>query len=76
MEWIKVEDRLPDNDNEVLIFSNEYIRPWNPKGIRIGFLQMNFKLFSSADWEEDIDNYTMGLEQPESWMELPEPPKE
>lgn len=77
MEWISVEDRLPTNDDDVLVY--------NPKdGISIG----EFDLAKVHGYYEEDGSYFItnsGWEteyswapymSPTHWMPLPEPPKE
>lgn len=70
MEWISVEDRLPNKNNYVLAFVDSFV--WVGKQIKIlsprGFANGKWIV---ADW--DTGNYIHY--NVTHWMPLPEPPK-
>ena len=59
-KWISVEERLPENDNDVLIMT--------PTGVSIGYCNIYCGYW--ADYINDEDDHIT------HWMPLPEPPKE
>ncbi len=61
MEWIKVEDRLPEKHIEVLVFRAD------PNEIIISSL--SWMLDNDPIWQDEVSNYT-------HWMPLPRPPSE
>jgi len=60
MKWIKVEDKLPEEHENVLLHSGGYV------GFSIGYSR-NDKFYRQWDGCEL---------NPKFWMPLPEPPKE
>ena len=63
MIWISVDDRLPDNDNKVIVF-------WD--GGDIDILQYESK--PNAEWVGHPDNYgDYSYVPPTHWMPLPDP---
>lgn len=91
--WISTKNKLPPKGEEVLAFNKKWINEdFNPKGIRIGFLNGD-KEFTSAYWwdyqdsyltinksicEDNKDFYVNQTDntEPEYWMPIPELPKE
>lgn len=74
MEWISVEDRLPEDDTNVLVLFNGEIK--------IGFMTWEHPTYeetweSYKYWDESYHD-GQGWEHWEitHWMPLPEPPKE
>jgi len=66
MEWISVEDRLPDENGPVLVVVNGCVEE---RGF-IGFMpDKKTPLWGRSRWADDWDYVT-------HWMPLPEPPKE
>lgn len=71
--WIPVSERLPENDNRVLVFNRE-LAVYDTRegaaspGVRIGRKIMNGHL--RPDDSIGVDDTTT------HWMPLPEPPKE
>lgn len=61
MEWISVEDRLPENKVRVLLFDNE------------GFGVVSGRLIASVWYLESEKDLNSNVTH---WMPLPEPPKE
>ena len=59
--WISVKDRLPENDNDVLVYDTDC-------GIVIGWYDKEIGDFA-ADFISPLDAVT-------HWIPLPEPPKE
>lgn len=77
MEWIKVDSRLPTNDDDVLVY--------NPKdGISHGFYDENdvssyveddgSKFFSNTGWTSYYD--WAPYMSPTHWMPFPDQPKD
>lgn len=65
-EWISVEDRLPEEAQEVLCF----------RGTDIGALMDVYTYIGDNKWEDSYENWNYGdLEGITHWMPLPEPPK-
>lgn len=73
-EWISVEDRLPEECEDVLTYSdNVQLKKYEDYSPQyVGFIQ-NGGWYSSCDFYE-YNNY-MSLEYVTHWMPLPEPPK-
>ena len=69
MEWISVEDRLPDSGEWVLMYLNKFL---GVDQYRAGFYSMGTWL-SAANWTED--NYTLSADNITYWMPLPDPPE-
>ena len=69
-EWISVEEKLPDTDDNVLVICNgEY------KNIRF----INAYDLAAYDSDEDewiLDSYPEAVVTVTHWMPLPQPPKE
>ena len=66
MEWISVEDRLPEEHQDVLIF-------WKGK-IDVAFLiNYNLGFWRSPRDEDEESPFPVSASH---WMELPKPPKE
>jgi hypothetical protein len=69
MEWIKIEDRLPNNDSEVLIF-------W--RNADDSFIENGAYYESRYDqdgkrWHNDLGHPNPPVTH---WMKLPKPPKQ
>jgi hypothetical protein len=63
MDWISVEDRLPDKEIYVLChYQNEVIKP-----IDVGFYSLLVKMWNVGYLKSGIVTH---------WMPLPEPPKQ
>lgn len=84
--WINVGDKLPNEGFEVLLFNKKWINEdFNPKGIRIGFLNgtgewvtayycSQHDEYHTRDNESDDDHYKQNLaedQKPTYWFELP-----
>lgn len=65
MEWISVEDRLPDDESgyQVLVFANDIVSSWRQ------FLNHDGKRWVDKGGYDFIPIVT-------HWMQLPEPPNE
>ena len=61
IKWISVKDRLPENDNDVLVYDTDC-------GIVIGWCDKEIGDFA-ADFISPLDAVT-------HWIPLPEPPKD
>ena len=78
MEWIKVEDRLPEDMQEVLVFGNTEVN--NEKTTYLAIFHKNVQCkdingkvhVESQFWEIQY-GYDMDVTH---WMPLPQPPKE
>lgn len=69
MEWISVEDRLPDEYGWFLV-RDDYLA--GREKITMGFFEGKFnKTWTPLDQREKIDSMVIT-----HWMPLPEPPKE
>lgn len=63
MEWISVEDRLPENYQEVIVF----VDAANAKEIYMAqYMNLSFNILVSGNHSNFITH----------WMPLPEPPKQ
>lgn len=77
--WIPCADRLPEKDQEVLIYLDE-----NEGGmLELGYTSLiTIAIYTgegdewSSDWEADANAPIDDGCQPTHWMPLPEPPKE
>lgn len=77
MEWISVKDRLPENDEDVLVYH------WDDRHICVGCFdesRVSFyiesdgtKFYTDCGWETDIPWAQKG--QVTHWMPLPEAPE-
>lgn len=67
-EWISVEDRLPEYDEEVLIFDGRISAAiYTPRDNECdGFMGEGLDSYGNAYFYDDVTH----------WMPLPEPPKE
>ena len=70
MEWISVEDRLPERGQDVLI----YFETGN--NMAVGFITGQDKSLSFWATYTDDGWYTDCDSIPQFWMPIPEPPKE
>lgn len=61
MNWISVKERLPQDEESVLV--------WGCGFIEIGWYDASDKCWCTDDFDYDDDQVT-------HWMPLPEPPKE
>lgn len=68
MKWISVKERLPKDDDNVLVFLA-------PTDILIGsyFFRPMMRSFTWTMHDSDLDEY---IEDITHWMPLPEPPKD
>lgn len=68
-EWISVKDRLPDDDELVLVYTKDNVMSVCPLVIANAFANLkNLKV-----WEDNNGYYVSDVTH---WMPLPEPPKE
>ena len=77
-EWISVKDKLPQNDEDVLVYHSEdfYITVgfYNSDNVQ-SYIESNGHRFYTKDgWETDIQWAQKG--RVTHWMPLPLPPKE
>jgi hypothetical protein len=86
-QWINIKDELPESGIEVLLFNEKWINEdWNPKGMRIGFLD-DVAGWVSSYWcnyhdeyhtrttdEDDhqFEDFKAENQIPTHWMPLPE----
>jgi len=68
MEWIKIEDKMPDPKTLVLISNHEYLDITKPRYITIGQYEEESDQWYDEQWQD--------LFEPDYWMPLPEPPKD
>lgn len=66
-QWISVEDRLPEESKEVLIYLPEYNSVETASLFTIPSLNLK-------EWTQDEDAFM--LDEVSHWMPMPEPPKE
>ena len=67
MEWISVKDRLPDNDEPILIYGKATCHTCDPSPkVREGRMYNKRFIFGEYDCTCDVTH----------WMPLPETPKE
>ena len=64
-KWIPVKERLPDYDEDVLVYANGLLRVWD-----------RIKTLDDVDCWEDEYGYWVDFNDVDYWMPLPEPPKE
>ncbi len=67
-KWIPVTERLPDYDEDVLVYANGLLRVWD-----------RIKTLDDVDYWEDEYGYWVDFNDVDYWMPLPpspEPPKE
>jgi hypothetical protein len=68
MKWISVKERLPEEDQQVLVYSEDY-----PMEV------MWFRNNKFNEYYEDLDikkDYNFEIEEVTHWMPIPEPPKD
>ena len=78
-KWISVEDRLPENDNEVLIIcSGEVVQAYLKNGIWKGSVQVTYNM--NDGYVNDRNICKQGKSNPfdnvTHWMPLPTPPNQ
>lgn len=68
--WISVKDRLPEENEEVLVFGNILNAP--------KLLGVRYRVLGDQDWKYSWqgDGYIYKQDYVTHWMPLPEPPKE
>ena len=66
-EWISVEDRLPNKNQDVLIY----------RGNHIGDMMYVYTYLGNNEWEDEYGYWTRTDDEGIThWQPLPEPPKE
>ena len=70
MEWIDVNDRLPENNSDVLVYDSDYNTVYSANYNSKYFNQTGFWL------NEAGGEYQYEFEYVTHWMPLPEPPKQ
>ena len=69
-EWISVNDRLPDSNEDVLVCVIDSGEPCVMYGVRLNDGEWEWEGDAIGGWWEPLDL------QVTHWMPLPEPPKE
>lgn len=73
-EWIKVEDRLPEPYQRVLVYNpTDDKKKFDEDGFDIDFLSNSQSGLLLWDWNTDPDNFDRKVTH---WMPLPKPPTE
>ena len=68
LEWVDVNEKLPENADEVQLLNIEWATPYDLKGIRNGYLEDKDKsLFCSCFWNEDCESYGISYSKPTHW---------
>jgi hypothetical protein len=68
LEWVSVDEKLPENADEVQLKNIEWITSYNSNGIRNGYLESKEKsLFCSSFWNEDCESYDISYSKPTHW---------
>lgn len=77
-KWISVKDRLPENQNPVVVFVPPHVD--NDKGTFLGYVGMAYFTRLGEEFWCGTDGNLYGaigmIYPPTHWMPLPEPPKE
>jgi hypothetical protein len=68
MQWIKCSDRMPKEENDVLVFTKA--------GHIFQAVLLDEEHFIWEAVNLDMDDTEIGLEHPIYWMPLPKPPEE
>ena len=68
ISWIPVEEKLPENGDEIELRNPEWINEFNPKGIRTGYYdKCKNPVFYSCFWNTDEECYDTSTEKPTHW---------
>ena len=68
LRWIPVEEKLPENGDEIELQNNEWINDFNPKGIRNGYYdKCKNPVFYSCFWNTDEECYDTSTQKPTHW---------
>lgn len=73
--WIEVTGKtLPKEGLEVIGYSQEWVHPdWNENGTRVCYIDSN-RLFVSARWSNDADQWVLDDVQPSHYTFMPKNP--
>ncbi len=68
LRWIPIEEKLPENGDEIELQNNEWINEFNPKGIRSGYYEKcKNPVFYSCFWNTDGECYDISTQKPTHW---------
>lgn len=77
MEWISVKDRLPENDDEVLIYIvKDIVQAYFLRGYWHGSIMVTDNMNDGYVSDRRIVKEGSSFDFVTHWMPLPEPPKE
>lgn len=71
MKWIKVNERLPEDEGEYLIYNEDQIIDTIFSGMEVSYFEKRLNL-KGTHWT----NISATCLSPTHWAELPQPPKD